>query len=59
MKTIVVHLLKEWGIKAVLNELISLLKKTNDLSLVELSEDLQASLKRYENREKKAAKIGA
>lgn len=59
MKSIIVQLLKEWGVKAVLNELISFLKKTDDLSLVELSQDLQASLRRYEEREKKAAKLGA
>ena len=59
MKSIIVQLLKEWGVKAVLNELISFLKKTDDLSLVELSQDLQASLRRYEDREKKAAKIGS
>lgn len=59
MKSIIVQLLKEWGVKAVLNEFISFLKKTDDLSLVELSQDLQASLRRYEDREKKAAKIGS
>lgn len=53
MKTIIVHLLKEWGIKAVLNEMISVLKNTKDQTLIELATDLQTALDKFEKREKK------
>ncbi|HVI42715.1 MAG TPA: hypothetical protein VM577_19045 [Anaerovoracaceae bacterium] len=56
MKDIVANLLKEWGVKMVLKEMISFLKKSNDKSLLKLADDLKVALDNYENREQ--AKIG-
>lgn len=56
MKDVIANLLKEWGVKVVLKEMISILKNSNDKSLLKLAADLKVALDNYENREQ--AKIG-
>ena len=56
MKDIVANLLKEWGVKLVLKEMIAILKNSNDKSLQKLAAELKTALDNYENREQ--AKIG-
>lgn len=58
MKDIIAKLLKEWGVKLVLREMISILKNSDDANLKKLSVDLQTALSNYEDRDSKKVKIG-
>jgi hypothetical protein len=59
MKEILKQLLKEWGVKLVLKEMISICRDSDDKPMRELASDLHTSLDRYENREKSLLKIGS
>lgn len=56
MKDVIANLLKEWGVKLVLKEMIAVLQRSDDKSLQKLAADLKVALDNYENREQ--AKIG-
>lgn len=50
IKKIISDMIKRWGVKLVLRELISVLEKSHDEKLVELSRDLYDALKKYERK---------
>lgn len=57
MKDIVAGLIKKWGVKLVLKELISVLNNSNDDSLNKLAKELQTALDKWERGEQ-SLKLG-
>ena len=53
IKKMISDMIKRWGVKLVLRELISVLEKSHDENLVELARDLYDALKKYEKRSDK------